>query len=341
MNVLFIGGTGIISSACAALAIQRGIELFLLCRGTTTARPPPGEARILHADIDDAAAVRHRLGDLCFDAVVNFIVFEPRQIERDLALFRGRTRQYVFISSASAYQTPPARLPITESTPLDNPFWLYSRNKIACEERLLQAHREETFPITIVRPSHTYDRTLLPIHGGYTVIDRMRRGAPVIVHGDGTSLWTLTHHRDFAKGLVGLLGHDGAIGEAVHITSDEVLTWNQIHGMLARAARVEARLVHVPSSVIAAYDADWGASLLGDKSHSMVFDNSKIRRLVPEYHAELPFHRGAEEILAWYDEDPARRRVDVQFDRLVDQIVAAQASAWPKTDEPNRFVTAS
>jgi nucleoside-diphosphate-sugar epimerase len=331
LRVLFIGGTGIISSACARLAIERGIELFLLCRGTTTSRPPPREAQILHADIDDAAAVRHRLGNLRFDAVVNWIIFEPRQIERDLLLFRGSTRQYVFISSASAYQTPPERLPITESTPLDNPFWLYSRNKIACEERLLQAHREEKFPVTIVRPSHTYDRTLLPPHGGYTVIDRMRRGAPVIVHGDGTSLWTLTHHRDFAKGLVGLLGHEGAIGESVHITSDEVLTWNQIHGILARAAGAEARLVHVPSNVIAAYDADWGASLLGDKSHSMVFDNSKIRRLVPEFQPEIPFHRGAEEIIAWYDEEPARRRVDAQFDRLVDRIVAAQASAWPKT----------
>ena len=330
MRVLFIGGTGIISSACAALAIQRNIEIFLLCRGETTSRPPPREAEILHANIDDPAAVRHRLGDLRFDAVVNWIVFEPHQIERDLALFRDRTGQYVFISSASAYQTPPERLPITESTPLDNPFWLYSRNKIACEQRLLRAYREEKFPITIVRPSHTYDRTLLPTHGGYTVIDRMRRGAPVIVHGDGTSLWTLTHHRDFATGLVGLLGHDGAIGESVHITSDELLTWNQIHHLLARAAGAEARLVHVPSSVIAAYDADWGAGLLGDKSHSMIFDNTKIKRLVPAYRAEIPFHRGAEEILAWYDEDAARRRVDAPFDQLVDQIIAMHASAWPK-----------
>jgi len=330
MRVLFIGGTGIISSACAALAVQRNIELFLLCRGKTTSRPPPREAEILHADMSDADEVRHRLKDLRFDSVVNWIVFEPHQIERDLALFAGRTRQYVFISSASAYQTPPARLPITESTPLYNPFWQYSRNKIACEERLLRAYREEKFPMTIVRPSHTYDRTLLPTHGGYTVIDRMRRGKPVIVHGDGTSLWTLTHHRDFAKALVGLLAHDGAIGESLHITSDEVLTWNQIHHILARAAGAEARLVHVPSSVIAAYDPDWGAGLLGDKAHSMVFDNTKIKRLVPEYRAEIPFHRGAEEIVAWHDEDEARRRVDAKFDRLVDEMIAARASAWPK-----------
>ena len=329
MKVLFIGGTGIISSACAALASERNIELFLLCRGKTVSRPPPRGAQILQADIDDVAGVRHRLGDLRFDAVVNWIVFEPPQVERDLALFRGRTEQYVFVSSASAYQTPPARLPITESTPLDNPFWLYSRNKIACEERLLRAHGEERFPVTIVRPSHTYDRTLLPVHGGYTVIDRMRRGAPVIVHGDGTSLWTLTHHRDFARGLVGLLGNRGAIGEAVHITSDEVLTWNQIHELLARAAGTEARLVHVPSSDIAAYDPEWGASLLGDKSHSMIFDNGKIKRLVPAYRAEIPFQRGAEEIMAWYDEDPARRRVDAEFDRLVDRILATRAAAGP------------
>ena len=330
MKVLFIGGTGIISSACAALAIEQNVELFLLSRGRTASRPAPRGAQMLQADIDDVAEVRHRLGDLRFDAVVNWIVFEPHQIERDLALFRGRTEQYVFIGSASAYQTPPARLPITESTPLDNPFWLYSRNKIACEERLLRAYRDEGFPVTIVRPSHTYDRTLLPVHGGYTVIDRMRRRAPVIVHGDGTSLWTLTHHRDFAKGLVGLLGNNRAIGEAVHITSDEVLTWNQIHGFLARAAGTEARLVHVPSSDIAAYDPDWGASLLGDKSHSMIFDNSKIKRLVPAYRAEIPFHRGAEEIMAWYDEDPARQRVDAEFDRLVDQILATRAAAQPK-----------
>jgi len=330
MKVLFIGGTGIISSACAALAVRRDIELFLLCRGTTTSRPPPREAEILRANIDDAAEVRNRLKDLRFDAVVNWIVFEPRQIERDLELFRGRTGQYVFISSASAYQTPPARLPITESTPLANPFWQYSRNKIACEERLLRAYREEGIPITVVRPSHTYDRTTVPAPGGYSVIDRMRRGKPVIVHGDGTSLWTLTHHRDFAKGFVGLLGHDGAIGESVHITSDEVLTWNQIHELLARAAGAEARLVHVPSSVIAAYDADWGDGLLGDKSHSMIFDNTKIKRLVPDYRAEIPFHRGAQEIMAFYDEDAARRRVNPEFDRVVDQIVAARAAAWPQ-----------
>jgi nucleoside-diphosphate-sugar epimerase len=222
------------------------------------------------------------------------------------------------------------RIPVSESTPLSNPYWSYSQDKIACEERLLQAYRAHGFPITIVRPSHTYDQTQLPIHGGFTVIDRMRRGKAVVVHGDGTSLWTLTHHRDFARAFVPLLGHDGALGEAFHITSDEALTWNQIHELLARAARAEPKLVHVPSDTIAAYDPSWGAGLLGDKAHSMLFDNSKVRRLVPEFRAEVPFCRGAEEILAWYDADPARRKVDATVDALFDEIIAAQTAALPK-----------
>ena len=235
MKVLFIGGTGTISSACSQLALERGIELYLLNRGQSV-RPAPAGAQILRGDIREPASARKALGGLTFDAVVDWIVFTPDHIEADLELFRGRTGQYVFISSASAYQTPPASLPVTESTVLDNPFWQYSRNKIACEERLVRAYREEKFPITIVRPSHTYDRTLVPMDGGWTVVDRMRRGQPVIVHGDGTSLWTLTHHRDFARGLVGLLGNAHAIGDAVHITSDEWLSWNQIFTLMARAA---------------------------------------------------------------------------------------------------------
>jgi nucleoside-diphosphate-sugar epimerase len=329
MKVLFIGGTGIISSASSKLALERGIELYLLNRGQSV-RPVPEGARVLRADIRDPASVRTALAGLSFDAVVDWVVFTPDQIEMDLDLFRGRTRQYVFISSASAYQTPPASLPVTESTILDNPFWQYSRDKIACEERLVRAYREEKFPVTIVRPSHTYDRTLLPMDGGWTTVDRMRRGQPVIVHGDGTSLWTLTHHTDFARGLVGLLGNSHAIGEAVHITSDEWLTWNQIFEIIARAAGAEARFVHVPSDVVAAYDANWGAGLLGDKSHSMVFDNRKIKRLVPDFVCRIPFSRGAEEILAWYDADPARRKVNEDFNRLCDRILAACESCRPK-----------
>jgi nucleoside-diphosphate-sugar epimerase len=329
MKVLFIGGTGIISSACSRLALERGIELHLLNRGQSV-RPAPEGAHLLHGDIRDPRSIRAALENVSFDAVVDWIAFIPEHIEADLDLFRGRTRQYVFISSASAYQTPPASLPVTESTVLDNPFWQYSRNKIACEERLVRAYREEKFPITIVRPSHTYDKTLLPMDGGWTVVDRMRRGQSVIVHGDGTSLWTLTHHTDFARGFVGLLGNSHAIGEAVHITSDEWLTWNQIFELIATAAGTKARIVHVPSDVIAAYDPNWGAGLLGDKSHSMVFDNSKIKRLVPDFVCRIPFSRGAEEILAWYDADPARRKVNEEFNRTCDRILAACEACRPK-----------
>lgn len=329
MKVLFIGGTGIISSACSQAAIERGIELHLLNRGQS-ARPAPDGAHLIQADISDLAATRKALGNLHFDAVVDWIAFTPEQIERDIHLFHERSGQYVFISSASIYQKPPASLPVTEATLLDNPFWEYSRQKIACEERLVQAYREDKFPMTIVRPSHTYDKTLLPAHGGYTVVDRMRKGKKVIVHGDGSSLWTLTHHKDFARGFLGLLGSLQAIGQAYHITSDEWLTWEQIHQIMARAAGVEARLVHIPSDFIAAFDPVWGASLLGDKAHSMIFDNTKIKRLVPEFaSSSIPFARGAEEIMAWYDADPRRQEVDPVFDRLVDQIIAAYESALP------------
>jgi nucleoside-diphosphate-sugar epimerase len=329
MKVLFIGGTGIISSACSQLAVERGIELYLLNRGQTT-RPAPETAHILQADIRDKASVKAALGTRMFDVVVNWIGFTPEHIETDLELFQGRTRQYIFISSASAYQTPPVNLPVTESTPLANPFWDYSRAKIACEERLIRAYREDQFPMTIVRPSHTYDCTLLPVHGQYTVVDRMRKGKKIIVHGDGTSLWVLTHHRDFAKGFVGLLGNSRALGEVFHITSDELLTWNQIFEIVAQAAGTTARMVHIPSDVIAAFDPEWGAGLLGDKAHSMIFDNTKIKRVVPDYAATIPFARGAEEILAWYDADPSRQIVDEELNRLMDQIIAEWESAWSR-----------
>ncbi len=327
MDVLFIGGTGIISSACAPLAIERGMNLFLLNRGESH-RPTPKGATVLRGDIRDKASVEAALGDRTFDAVVDWIAFTPEHIETDLQLFAGRTKQYVFISSASAYQTPPVSLPVTESTPLNNPFWEYSRNKIACEERLTRAYRESKFPITIVRPSHTYDQTLLPMSGGYTVVDRMRKGKKVIVHGDGSSLWVLTHHRDFAKGLVGLLGNSHAIGETFQITSDELLTWNQIFELVADAAGTTADIVHVPSEVIAQYDPEWGAGLLGDKMHSMVFDNSKIKRTVPDFNAATPFSRGVREILAWYDADPARQVVNETLNATMDAIIAAHEAAW-------------
>ncbi len=330
MKVLFIGGTGIISSACSQLAIERGIDLYLLNRGKTTKRPVPQGAKILHGDIRDLPSARAALEGHTFDAVVDWVAFTTEHIQVDLELFSGKTGQYVFISSASAYQTPAAHLPITKSTPLDNPYWLYSRNKIACEEMLVQAYREVKFPMTIVRPSHTYDKTLLPFDGGYTVVDRMRKGKKVIVPGDGTSLWTLTHHADFAKGFVGLLGHSGAIGDSFQITSDEWLSWNQIFEIVARAAKAELKVVHVPSDLINAYDPEWGAGLLGDKAHSSIFDNAKLKRLVPDFHASIPFTRGAEEIMTWYDGDPARRKVDEKFDQLEDLIISRYEQAWPK-----------
>jgi nucleoside-diphosphate-sugar epimerase len=320
LKVLFIGGSGTISSACSRLAVERGVDLYLLNRGSTTSRPLPDEATVLHGDIRDSDSASHALGDLTFDAVVDWVAFTPEHAQTDVDLFRGRTGQYVFISSASAYQTPPERVPVTESTPLRNPFWQYSRDKIACEDLLIGAYRESGFPATIVRPSHTYDQTSVPFDGGWTALARMRQGKPVVVHGDGTSLWTLTHHLDFAQGFVPLLGHPRTIGEAFHITSDDVLTWNQIARSLASAAGVEARLVHVPSDAIAAADPEWGAGLLGDKAHSMIFDNSKLRSVVPGYRATIPFEQGAREIVAWHDADPARQQVDARLDAVMDKL---------------------
>ncbi len=322
LRVLFIGGTGIISSASVRLAVERGIDLTVLNRGVGTQRPLPDGVEVLRADVRDPAAVRAAIGDREFDAVVDWVAFTPAHVAADVEVFAGRTGQYVFISSASAYQTPPERLPVTESTPLRNPYWEYSRNKIACEDLLVRAYREAGFPATIVRPSHTYDRTLVPLDGGWTAVERMRRGKAVVVHGDGTSLWTLTHHEDFARGFVPLLGHPRTVGEAFHITSDDVLTWDQVVRALGRAAGVEPRIVHVPSDAIAAVDPEWGAGLLGDKAHSMVFDTTKLRRVVPDFAATIPFERGAREIVAWHDADPARRRVDARLDALMDDLVA-------------------
>jgi nucleoside-diphosphate-sugar epimerase len=321
LRVLFIGGSGVISSACSRLAVERGFELFVLNRGRSADRPLPSGVTVLRGDIRDPISVRDALGDRDFDVVVDWVAFTEGHVRADIELFRGRTGQYVFISSASAYQTPPARLPVTESTPLRNPFWAYSRDKIAGESLLTAAYRDEGFPAVIVRPSHTYDQTLVPFDGGWTILGRMRQGKPVVVHGDGTSLWTLTHHLDFARGFVPLLGHQRTIGEAFHITSDDVLTWDQIARTLAAAAGAAADIVHVPSDAIAAADPDWGAGLLGDKAHSMVFDNSRLRRVVPGYQAVIPFEQGAREIVAWHDESPSRQQIDPRIDRTMDQLI--------------------
>ena len=324
LSVLMVGGTGKISSACVARAIERGFDVSVLNRKQTSIRPVPKAVTRLTADISDAEATRKALGDRQFDAVVHFMLFDPARVGQDMDLFKDRTGQFIFISSASAYQKPVLRLPITESTPLANPYWDYSRRKIACEERLLSAYREHGFPVTIVRPSHTYDRTGLPFNGGWTVVERMRMGKPVVVHGDGTSLWVLTHHDDFARAFVWLLANPLAIGDTFHITSDELLTWDQIHRLVAHTAGVaEPRLVHVSSETIAKVLPDWGPGLTGDKAHSVIFDNSKIRRLAPGWVAKIPFAEGARQIVDWFDAQPGRRaineKVDHAFDVLAEQ----------------------
>jgi nucleoside-diphosphate-sugar epimerase len=329
MKVLFIGGTGKISSACSRLAIEQGIDLTLLNRGQNVLRTAPAGARLLHADMRDLQSTQSVLAGQQFDVVVDFIAFTPEQIEADLALFQGKTGQFIFISSASAYQKPVASLPITESSPLSNPFWQYSRNKIACEDRLVRAYREDGFPMTIVRPSHTYDRTGFPMQGGWTVIDRMRRGLKTIVHGDGTTLWVLTHHEDFARAFNGLLGNPHTLGTSYHITSDEVLTWNQIHQIYAGLLGVEPRLVHISSDFIHAHDPNWGVTLLGDKTHTVMFDNTKIKQAVPGWAARIPFRQGAEEMLNWFLADPARQKVDPAVNEQFDRIIAAYESGLP------------
>lgn len=319
LTALFIGGNGIISSACSALALERGIDLTLLNRGTDSTRPPITGARHITGDADDLASVA--LGD--YDVVVNFRSFLPSAVARDVELFAGRTGQYVYISSASAYQKPVARLPITESTPLRNPWWQYSRDKIASEDVLVAAYRDTAFPVTIVRPSHTYDRTLIPLQGGWTQLDRIRRGEPIVIQGDGTSLWTLTHNTDFAVAFVGLLGNARAVGDTFQITSDEVHTWDAIATLLGNALGETPDIVHVASDTIARTIPEWGPELLGDKAHSVIFDNSKIKALVPEFVASTPFWRGAHEIVEWYDGAAERRVVNATLNGQLDTLVAA------------------
>jgi len=329
MKVLFIGGTGIISSACTALAVERGIALTLLTRGN---RELPRGVRALHEDIN-SPSLPPKLANEKFDAVVDWIAFTPQEIERDIRLFGGHTRQFIFISSASVYQKPQTHYLMTESTPLANPHWDYSRNKIACEERLMKAYREEGFPFTIVRPSLTYGETLVPLvmnswaEMSYTAVDRMIRGQKVVVPGDGTSLWVLTHNTDFAKGLVGLLGHEQAIGHAFHITSDEVLTWDQIFRVVGRAAGAEPKIVHTPSDLISACVPEKEGSLIGDKSVSVVFDNSKIKRFVPGFCATTSFTEGIRKSLAWFDADPSRKKIDQEMNARLDKLIAGYEKA--------------
>ena len=335
MKLLFIGGTGIISSACSNLAVARGHEVFLLNRSLSKKVPIPEGATVLQADIHaEEARLAGLLKGHRFDAVVDFLAYTVNDIERDIRLFRKKTNQFVFISSASAYQKPVKHYIITERTPLENPFWDYSRDKIACEDRLLFAYLEEGLPVTIVRPSHTYGLTQIPFAVSswthpWTVIDRMKRGQKVIVPGDGTSLWTLTWNGDFAKGLVGLLGNPKAIGEAFQITSDEVLSWNQIYLEAYRALSLEPNLIHIPSDLIGAYHPRSFGSLVGDKANSMVFDNSKIKRYVPDYSCEVNWAEGVRRALAWFEAHPPFQTIDADMNSVWERIITAYEQVFP------------
>lgn len=332
MKALFIGGTGIISSAITRQLAEQDCELYLLNRGTRNAALPQG-VHVIQADINDEAQVASLLEGHHFDVVADFIAFHPAQLERDFRLFQGRTKQFLFISSASAYQTPLSDYRITEGTPLSNPYWEYSRNKIACEQYLIDRYREDGFPITIVRPSHTYDERSIPLgvhgdKGSWQVAKRMLEGNPVIIHGDGTSLWTMTHNRDFAKGFIGLMGNIHAIGETVHITSDETVTWNQIYEIIADALGVKLNSVHVSSHFLAAAGPyDFRGGLLGDKANSVVFDNSKLKRLVPEFVATTRLDQGIKETVRHILANPALQTEDPEFDSWCDRVIEAMDNA--------------
>lgn len=332
MRALFIGGTGTISSAITKQLLEKGCELYLLNRGTRNEDLLAG-VNILKADINDEDHVSKLIENLEFDVVADFIAFKPAQVERDYRLFKGKTKQFMFISSASAYQTPLSDYRITEGTPLSNPYWEYSRNKIACEEYLMKQYRENGFPITIVRPSHTYSERSIPlgVHGSkgtWQVAKRMLENKPVIIHGDGTSLWTMTHNSDFAKGFIGLMGNIHAIGESVHITSDETVTWNQIYEVIADALGVKLNAVHVSSEFLAACSKeDYRGGLLGDKANSVVFDNSKLKRLVPEFVANTRFDQGIRQTIAYILAHPEHQTEDKEFDHWCDKVIHALDAA--------------
>ncbi len=329
MRILFIGGTGNISTACVDLALKRGYEVHLLNRGH---QPSPwGNAvQTILGDRNDPGVLRQAAENGHYDVVADFVAYRPEQVEAAVAAFSGRVGQYIFISTASVYQKPPSYYVITESTPLYNPFWEYSQLKIACEDRLVSAYRQHAFPITIVRPSYTYGPTWIPngVGGhGYPVLHRMRQGKPIVSQGDGQSLWVMTCHTDFALGFVGLFGNPQAIGEAFHITSDEVMTWDQIYQTIARAAGCEIELVHISSDFIARVYPQWGPGLFGDKACSVVFDNSKIKRVVPDFKATVSFAQGIARSIAWHDADKARQVTNEENDRMWDHLVVLHRAA--------------
>lgn len=335
MKVLFIGGTGTISMAISRLLLAEGHTLYLINRGSRNT-DLSGDIIELKTDINDEEAVLALIGKLSFDVVADFIAFAPAQLKRDYRLFKDKTKQFIYISSASAYQKPLSDYRINEGTPLANPYWEYSRNKIAGEEYLMKLYREDGFPVTIVRPSHTYDERSVPLgahgdNGSYAILKRMLEGKPVLIHGDGTSLWTLTHNSDFAKGFTGLMGNVHAIGEAVQITSDESLTWNQIYEIVADALGVKLNAVHVSSEFLdACSDYDFAGSLLGDKANTVVFDNRKLKRLVPGFTASVRADQGLKNTVNYVLSHPECQREDPAFDAWCDKVVSALDEAARK-----------
>ena len=333
-KALFIGGTGTISTAITARVAAEGEwELTLLNRGSRPEAVPAG-VKIIQADIDDEADTARKLAGLEWDCVCDFIGFVPAQVERDWRLFHGKTKQYMYISSASAYQKPAVSPFITESTPLVNPHWQYSRDKIACEEFLMEKYRTEGYPVTIIRPSHTYDDRRVPLaiqgkNGSWQVLHRMLDGKPVILHGDGTSQWTLTHNTDFAKGFCGLMGNPHALGNAFQITSDETLTWRQIYQAIGDALGVEPKMYFVPSDFLDAVapDYDLEGELLGDKSWTVIFDNSKLKRAVPGFCATTRFDQGVRRTIANILAHPELQEPDPAFDAWCDRVIAAMEQA--------------
>jgi nucleoside-diphosphate-sugar epimerase len=332
MKILFIGGTGTISADISRALLAEGHELYLINRGNNNSRLPKGAIPLV-ADVNDEQKVAELIKGLNFDAVADFIAFVPEHLERDYRLFRGKTKQLLFISSASAYRKPLSDYRISEGTPLANPLWQYSRDKIACEDYLMQLYRNEGFPVTIVRPSHTYSETSIPLgvrgmKSSWQVVKRMLEGKPVIIHGDGTSLWTMTDSRDFARAFIGLLGNIHAIGEAVQITSDETLTWNQIYECIAGALNVPLRAVHVSSEMLAACsNYDFTGGLIGDKANSVVFDNAKLKRLVPGFAATIRFDQGIKRTVDYVLAHEECRQPDEEFDAWCDKVIAAVSKA--------------
>jgi len=324
MKVLFIGGTGNISTPVSRLSVNKGIDLYLLTRGTV---PVTIEgAKVIKADINNPQHVQDGLKGHEWDVVVNWIAFTPDEIQRDIDLFKGKTRQYIFISSASVYQKPPLHPVITESTPLYNPFWQYSRDKIACEELLNKAYQDEDFPITIIRPSLTYDTVIPVTFGGwknYNIVDRIRQGKEIIIQGDGSSLWTITHADDFAVGVVGLFGHQQAMGHAFHITSDEILTWNQVYEAVGDAVGCKLNVVHIASDFICKVDPEKTGTLLGDKALSVIFDNTKIKTFVPEFNATITFKKGVKRTIDWFEADPTRMVINAEAESQIEMILTA------------------